>query len=148
MVPPVAAPQAANAQPAQRRLRRAWYVRLSADQPGRFERTLAVPSASSGLQTAAIQPDHAGDRDHPSRDAARVGAVTGLRADRFAPGQSGRYGSDAHILHWFGAFSHDLLEPGSILFLAIAPGRRSADGDHAAGLDVHQFHYQPRRIPL
>src|SRR6267378_2382745 len=134
MVPPFAVSKAADARPAQLRLRRAWLVHLSAYQPIRCDRALEIPAGSPGLQTAAIQPDHAGDRGVATRDAARDSAAAGLQAGRFARRQPGRAGLDPRILHWF-VFSNGLLEPGSILFVATAPGGRSADGDHAAADD-------------
>ena len=56
-------------------------------------------------------------------------------------------GVDPRILHWFG-FSHGLLEPRSILFVAAAAGGRSADGGHAAPDDGHQYRCQPGRRPF
>jgi MFS transporter, DHA2 family, multidrug resistance protein len=44
--------------------------------------------------------------------------------------------------------SHGLLESGSILSMAVPPGDRAADGDHAAADDGHQYRCQPGRRPL
>ena len=65
---------------------------LSDHRPIRFDRAFAIPAGSPGLQAAAIQPDHTGDRGVATRDAARHGAVAGLQAGRFAHRQPGRAG--------------------------------------------------------
>src|SRR5258708_21044797 len=138
VVPPFAISKAGDARPTQLCLRYTWFVHLSADQPIRFDRTLTIPAGSPGLQTAAIQPDHAGDRGCATRDAARDGAAAGLQAGRFARRQPGRAGVDPRILRWFG-LSHGLLEPGSILCMAAASGDRSAHGGHAAADYVNPY---------
>src|ERR1700731_1963769 len=144
MVPPFAASEAANVRPAQLRLWCACPVHLSGYQPIRFDGALAIPAGSPGLSTATVQPDHAGDRRIATRDAACHGAAAGLQAGRLAPGQPGRAGVDPCILRRL-VLSDGLLEPGSILFMAAAPGDRSADGDHAAADDVHQYSWWPGR---
>src|ERR1700682_1257997 len=143
MVPPLAVSKAADARPAQLRVRYTWFVHFWGYQSIRFDRALAIPAGSPGLQTTAIQPDHAGDCGVAARDAARHGAAAGLQAGRLAPCQSRRDGVDPRLLHWF-VLSHGLLEPGSILFMAAAPGGGSADGGHAAADDDHQYRCRPR----
>src|SRR5882762_1638310 len=118
---PFTVSKAADARPAQLRLRRAWSVHLSGYQPIRFDRALAIPAGSPGIQAAAIQSDHAGDRGVATRDAACHGTVAELQASGFARRKLGRVGADSRVLHWF-VLPHGLLEPGSILFMAAAPG--------------------------
>src|ERR1700722_6260807 len=144
MVPPFAASEAANVRPAQLRLWCACPVHLSGYQPIRFDGALAIPAGSPGLSTATVQPYHAGDRRIATRDAACHGAAAGLQAGRLAPGQPGRAGVDPCILRRL-VLSYGFLEPGSILFMAAAPGDRSADGDHAAADDGDQYLRRPGR---
>src|ERR1700704_2625352 len=125
MVPPFAVSKAADARPAQLRVRYAWFVHFWGYQSIRFDRALAIPAGSPGLQTTAIQPDHAGDCGVAARDAARHGAAAGLQAGRFAPCHGRRAGIHPGILHRL-VFPHGLLEPGSILYLATVPVDRSA----------------------
>src|ERR1700675_4148947 len=143
MVPPFAVSKAADARPAQLRVRYTWFIHFWAYQSIRFDRALAIPAGSPGLQTTAIQSDHAGDCGVAARDAARHGAAAGLQAGRFARRQPYWAGVDPRILHWF-VLSHGLLEPGSILSMAAAPGGRSADGGHAAADDDYQYRCRPR----
>jgi MFS family permease len=92
-------------------------------------------------------PDHTRDRGVTTCHAARHGAVAGSQVGRFTRGQHGRVGIDSRVLHWL-VLSHNLLESRSILFMAVAPGDRSADGDHAAADDDHQCRRRPGRRTL
>ena len=74
----------------------------------------AIFAGGSGLQTAAIQPDHAGDCGVATGDAAGDGAAARLQTGGFAHCHAGRVGVDPRILHRL-IVPDSLLEPGSIL---------------------------------